>query len=771
MQSNSNHIEQKEMSDRQRNDSERQTDSIEQHYDSDLNLDDEGYDDDEEEDIANSSIGFGSDNGNNHLTQSGTQTALTKAKNRVHAKNTRLRKKNYIETLKDDIQAMMTLREDRDRNRKIAMDKYSEQAIARRKAISLWFHYRVTVERDREKWGAILDENFLCVMPITPYRSFPPAQVKEMRRKFTGVQAMIMDAQSLDVLVQTMIPPKTTANATRVKLTADVCDDVIWSEDTLMCKWKLCSENIVECGGQFEIQKQGMLLAQFNAENKLRSVDLTFDVMSFMQQLRRSIRAESFQVIPNIAYIAPSPIRCAPAGSQSPYSAESSSLSESTSPSQVGSVEAFGAFMASPDPRVVISSSSPFNLTFVNQCFQKVFKHNEDETALMSTQSVPIFQTLILLKDNTTEVIDQLIASLKEGLPHTVLLHCTTGGTRPVVYPCQCSFLPLYSKNELVQYLVVLHVIGAEDVQADDVSCVAPSATILEAEAAERSKYNSEVKKGQPAGSLNGSSNGVTDHASVSSDCQPYVASHKKQSQDGHFLSTSSFSHEDSFAAAAAAAAASSRPPRTTDFTQLAHVDRQAWSSASGLQLAYQNAATDRWMLDSAACLGSAGNDDGEGNKRHFTKPERGGNSSPEGSEMSMAHKSSRVGPSNSSVSGGDVSALTNSASGGSNNGVSQCGSGSGGGSPDGQGGGSCSLSPSDSPLLNDESSDILLGYSGENTPMVEEEPVYWAEGEKLLKKDEKDGIARIGDSSDSGMGGTGIAAGVVENGEHLPMK
>ena len=51
------------------------------------------------------------------------------------------------------------------------------QAIARRKAISLWFHYRVTVERDREKWGAILDENFLCVMPITPYRSFPPAQV------------------------------------------------------------------------------------------------------------------------------------------------------------------------------------------------------------------------------------------------------------------------------------------------------------------------------------------------------------------------------------------------------------------------------------------------------------------------------------------------------------------------------------------------------------------------------------------------------------------
>ena len=90
---------------------------------------------------------------------------------------------------------------------------------------------------------------------------------------------------------------------------------------------------------------------------------------------------------------------------------------------------------------------------------------------------------------------------------------------------------------------------------------------------------------------------------------------------------------------------------------------------------------------------------------------------------------------------------------------------------PDGQGGGSCSLSPSDSPLLNDEGSDILLGYSGENTPMVEEEPVYWAEGEKLLKKDEKDGIARIGDSSDSGMGGTGIAAGVVENGEHLPMK
>ena len=40
------------------------------------------------------------------------------------------------------------------------------------------FFYRASAETSLKRWGSILDENFQLVLPITPYRSFPPAEVR-----------------------------------------------------------------------------------------------------------------------------------------------------------------------------------------------------------------------------------------------------------------------------------------------------------------------------------------------------------------------------------------------------------------------------------------------------------------------------------------------------------------------------------------------------------------------------------------------------------------
>jgi hypothetical protein len=66
--------------------------------------------------------------------------------------------------------------------------------------------------------------------------------------------------------------------------------------DVYMCKWAITTENIVARGGLFEVAKEGMLVARFGASNKLRSVDVSFDVMSYMQQLRRTSERTAFQV-------------------------------------------------------------------------------------------------------------------------------------------------------------------------------------------------------------------------------------------------------------------------------------------------------------------------------------------------------------------------------------------------------------------------------------------------------------------------------------------
>ena len=48
----------------------------------------------------------------------------------------------------------------------------------RKIAIQKMFNCRAAAEMDREKWAEILEEDFTMVLPITPYRSFPPSQVR-----------------------------------------------------------------------------------------------------------------------------------------------------------------------------------------------------------------------------------------------------------------------------------------------------------------------------------------------------------------------------------------------------------------------------------------------------------------------------------------------------------------------------------------------------------------------------------------------------------------
>ena len=73
--------------------------------------------------------------------------------------------------------------------------------------------------------------------------------------------------------------------------------------DTFMCKWRLCTDDLVAQGAMFEVAKHGMLLAVFSPQNKLRSLELSFDVMSFMQQLKRATVRTTFLVCPQISTI------------------------------------------------------------------------------------------------------------------------------------------------------------------------------------------------------------------------------------------------------------------------------------------------------------------------------------------------------------------------------------------------------------------------------------------------------------------------------------
>ncbi len=73
-------------------------------------------------------------------------------------------------------------------------------------------------------------------------------------------------------------------------------DDGIMNNDSFMCRWLMKTENAVMRGSRQEVYKHGMVEAVFSPNNKLLRVELAFDVMSFMQQLRRASGLYDFKV-------------------------------------------------------------------------------------------------------------------------------------------------------------------------------------------------------------------------------------------------------------------------------------------------------------------------------------------------------------------------------------------------------------------------------------------------------------------------------------------
>jgi hypothetical protein len=77
-------------------------------------------------------------------------------------------------------------------------------------------------------------------------------------------------------------------------------DDMILTDDVLMCPFIFRSQEAVWCGALAECVMPGMLRASFSATNKLKNVEMIFDAMGFCQQLERASGNEGMaQIIPN----------------------------------------------------------------------------------------------------------------------------------------------------------------------------------------------------------------------------------------------------------------------------------------------------------------------------------------------------------------------------------------------------------------------------------------------------------------------------------------
>lgn len=124
--------------------------------------------------------------------------------NRERAKNTRIRKKAYVESLKQTVDELCKERDALVAERANAANVLSEEHSKRVDVLRSFFALRAgySPKQKRDLWSSILDESgFTCRLPVTPYQSFPSSEVQlaNCQRTISGVDAMIADAASNSV--------------------------------------------------------------------------------------------------------------------------------------------------------------------------------------------------------------------------------------------------------------------------------------------------------------------------------------------------------------------------------------------------------------------------------------------------------------------------------------------------------------------------------------------------------------------------------------------
>ncbi|CAM9360697.1 unnamed protein product [Choristocarpus tenellus] len=125
------------------------------------------------------------------------KTVYERERNRLHARNTRARKRQYVEELKERVENLQEqkLKAEclRVEKRQRAADKKKCWEDMLRRVLQL----RCKGVVDENAWREVLSETFRLTLPLTPYRSSNPCDTVEHRRVLIGVDGMISDTMSL----------------------------------------------------------------------------------------------------------------------------------------------------------------------------------------------------------------------------------------------------------------------------------------------------------------------------------------------------------------------------------------------------------------------------------------------------------------------------------------------------------------------------------------------------------------------------------------------
>lgn len=101
-------------------------------------------------------------------------------RNREHARSTRLRKKAYVQKLKELVECLHAERTEEVRQRRVAVQHLAEKQNVRRSVVRNFLRFHTSYETDSRKWATLLEDDFWLKQPVTPYRSFRRSEIEQV---------------------------------------------------------------------------------------------------------------------------------------------------------------------------------------------------------------------------------------------------------------------------------------------------------------------------------------------------------------------------------------------------------------------------------------------------------------------------------------------------------------------------------------------------------------------------------------------------------------
>jgi len=223
-------------------------------------------------------------------------------RNREHARNTRLRKKAYVEELKRTLTELVSQRDAQDLERRHEKQRDLEVREVRYRVMEEFLKLRARGSDANllARWVAILEDGFTLALPKTDYRTMVESQMKrqvsadaasanndaQLGQVLRGATECLEDASKVAQFINDLNTPQSNTAVTMTYL----CDRKHFIMDgvSAVLDWTVTTTGATTQGVKSELTVKGCMRATFSpASNKLICAELLFDTGSVSSYLNR----------------------------------------------------------------------------------------------------------------------------------------------------------------------------------------------------------------------------------------------------------------------------------------------------------------------------------------------------------------------------------------------------------------------------------------------------------------------------------------------------